>query len=295
MKLEIRVMPVLIIDGGAGALLYEDEHRKGIYDALQVGWQVLAKGGKALDAVITAITNMENNPSFNCGTGSVLTIDGKVEMDASIMTGDGHLGAVGAIRQVKNPILVARKVMEQTDHLLLVGDGATKFARLMGFEKYEKITQRSKERLAKLKKEGRSIYFPKLKKYMKLGTVGAIALDNKKRIAVATSTGGINGRLSGRVGDSAIIGAGTYADKNGGASATGHGEMIMKLFLSKLVVDLMKKYSAQRSVDIALKQVREQKALCGLIALDKKGNIGIGYTSKSMSWGYIKDGKVNIF
>jgi beta-aspartyl-peptidase (threonine type) len=224
-----------------------------------------------------------------------LTIDGKTEMDASVMTEDGNFGAVGAIRQVKNPILVARKVMEQTDHMLLVGEGATKFARLMGFEKYQKITQRSKDRLAKLKKEGKSVYFPKLKKYMKLGTVGAIALDNKKRIAVATSTGGINGRLSGRVGDSAILGAGTYADYNGGATATGHGEMIMKLFLSKMVVDLMKKYSTQHAIDIALKQERTQKALCGLIALDKKGNVGIGFTTKSMSWGYIKDGKANIF
>jgi L-asparaginase / beta-aspartyl-peptidase len=288
-------MPTLIIDGGAGALLYEDEHRKGISEALQTGWKVLVKNGSALNAVVSAITNMEDNPSFNCGTGSVLTIDGKVEMDASVMTEDGKFGAVGAIRQVKNPILIARKVMEQTDHLLLVGDGATRFARMMGFEKYEKITQRSKDRLAKLKKEGSSTYFPKLKKYMKLGTVGAIALDNENRIAVATSTGGISGRLSGRVGDSAIIGAGTYADYNGGATATGHGEKIMKLFLSKLAVDLMKKYSAQKAVDIALKQVREQKVLCGIVALDKKGNVGIGYTSKSMSWGYIKDGKTNIF
>jgi beta-aspartyl-peptidase (threonine type) len=288
-------MSVIIIDGGAGKLLYEDEHRKGINEALQVGWKVLAHGGSALNAVISAIINIEDNPSFNCGTGSVLTIDGKTEMDASIMTDDGQFGAVGAIRQVKNPILVARKVMTETDHMLLVSDGAIRFARLMGFEKYEKIIQRSKDRLAKLKKEGRSIYFPKLKKYMKLGTVGAIALDNKKRIAVATSTGGINGRLSGRVGDSAILGAGTYADYNGGATATGHGEMIMKLFLSKLVVDLMKRYSAQQAINITLKQVRKEKALCGLIALDKKSNVGIGYTSKSMSWGYIKDNKINIF
>jgi len=288
-------MAVIIIDGGAGKLLYEAEHREGIYQALQAGWKVLAKNGSALNTVLSAITNMEDNPTFNCGTGSVLTIDGKTEMDASVMTDDGQFGAVGAIRQVKNPILVARKVMTETDHMLLVGDGATRFARLMGFEKYQKITQRSKDRLAKLKKEGRSIYFPKLKKYMKLGTVGAIALDNKKRIAVATSTGGINGRLPGRVGDSAILGAGTYADENGGVTATGHGEMIMKMFLSKLVVDLIKKYSAQQAIDIALKQVRTQKALCGVIALDKKGNIGIGFTSKSMSWGFIKDGKINIF
>lgn len=276
-------------------MLYEAEHRKGIYQALQVGWKVLAKHGSALDAVISSITNMEDDPNFNCGTGSVLTIDGKIEMDASVMTEDGKFGAVGAIRHVKNPILVARKVMEQTDHLLLVGDGATRFARLVGFEKYQKITKRSKERLAKLKREGKSVYFPKLKKYMKLGTVGAIALDDKKRIAVATSTGGINGRLSGRIGDSAILGAGTYTNEFGGATATGHGELIMKLFLSKLVVDLMKKYSAQQAIDIALKQVRLQKALCGIIALDKKGNVGIGYTSKSMSWGYIKDGKIKIF
>ncbi len=288
-------MSVIIIDGGAGALLYEDEHRKGIYQALQVGWRVLAKRGSALNAVISAITNMEDNPSFNCGTGSVLTIDGKIEMDASIMTSDGHFGAVGAIRYVKNPILVAQKVMEETDHLLMVGDGATRFARLMGFKKYLKITQRSKDRLAKLKKLGISDYFPKLKKYMKLGTVGAIALDNKNRLAVATSTGGINGRLSGRVGDTAILGAGNYANSNGGATATGHGELIIKMFLSKLVVDLMKKYSAQRSIDIALRAVRQTKGLCGIIGLDKKGNVGLGFTTKSMSWGVVRDGKIKIF
>lgn len=288
-------MPVLIIDGGAGKLLYEQEHRQGIYDALAVGWQILNNKGKALDAVCETIVNMENNPTFNCGTGSVLTIDGKVEMDASIMTDDGNFGAVGAIRQVKNPILVARKVMEQSDHLLMVGDGATKFARMMGFKRYEKITERSKERLAKLKKEGKSIYFPKLGRYLKLGTVGAIALDDNKRIAVGTSTGGINGRLSGRIGDSAIIGCGVYANKFGAASATGHGEMIMKMFLSKLVVDLIQKYPAQKAVDIALHQARKNKTLCGVIAVDRKGNVGYGYTSQSMSWGYIKNGNIIVF
>jgi len=288
-------MAVLIIHGGAGKLLYEQEHREGINQALKVGWEILKKRDKALDVVCKTVVNMEDNPTFNCGTGSVLTIDGKVEMDASIMTDDGQFGAVGAISKVKNPIMVARKVMEQTDHLLMVGDGATRFARLMGFEKFEKITRRSRERLANLKREGKSIYFPKLTKYLRLGTVGAIALDTNKRIAVATSTGGINGRLSGRVGDSAIIGAGVYANKNGAATATGHGEMIMKMFLSKMVVDLMKKYSAQKAVDIALKEVKRNKALCGIIALDRNGNVGYGYSSQSMSWGYIVDDKTVIF
>ncbi len=225
-------MATLIINGGAGMKLNIEAHRQGIYTALHKGWQELKKNRHAIDVVTAVVQLMEDNPTFNCGTGSVLTLDGKIEMDAGIMTGDGRFGAVGAITRIKNPILVARKVMEETDHLLLVGSGARKFARFHGFQDHQKISPLQRQRLQDLKTQGKSLYFRKIKKYLKLGTVGAIAIDNNKQIAVATSTGGILGNLPGRIGDSPIIGAGLYATPIGAAAATGHGEGIMRLFLS---------------------------------------------------------------
>lgn len=238
---------------------------------------------------------MEDNPTFNAGTGSVLTIDGNCEMDASVMTHLGEFGAVGCIKDVKNPIYVARKVMEETDHLLLVGSGAEKFARRMGFEKYNPITETQKERLLKLKANPESEYFPKLKKYLDLGTVGAVAFDNKNRIAVANSTGGIRGKLPGRVGDSAILGAGAYASLLGGAVATGHGEMIMKLLLSKMTVDSMKLYEAQIAIDIMIKEARKNNCTCGIIGIDAKGNLGFGKTAEVLAWAYVRDGALISF
>lgn len=289
-------MPVIIINGGAGRIKNSQAHRHGIKKALQIGWSILSQGGNALDSVCEAVKYMEDSAIFNCGSGSTLTLDGKVEMDASIMTGTGGFGAVGAIKQVKNPILVARQVMEKTDHLLLVGKGAQSFARRMGFQRYEKILPVQKQRLLRFKKRGNSAYFPKLNKYLKLGTVGAVALDNNHQIAVANSTGGILGKIPGRVGDTPILGAGVYATKNGGVTATGHGEEIMRLFLSKYTTDLMNKYPAQKAVNAAIVMAKDQNVLCGIIGLDRKGNVGYGFTTKSMSWGYIdKTGGMILF
>jgi len=211
-------------------------------------------------------------------------------MDASLMTMDGHFGAVGAIKKVKNPILVARKVMEETDHFLLVGEGAVKFARHFGFEEYNPITERAQKKLLELKQKGESSYFPKLKKYLEFGTVGAVALDKYQTLAVANSSGGIRGKLPGRVGDSAILGAGIYATIFGAATATGHGEGIMKLLLSKIAVDWMKTNDAQTAIDIALKEAKKANCLCGIIGIDIKGNIGLGKTTDYMAWASIKDG-----
>jgi beta-aspartyl-peptidase (threonine type) len=293
-------MLAIIVNGGAGsakALTPEEQEiaRKGVRKASEAGYLVLSKGGKAIDAVVEAVRVMEDDPIFNAGTGSALTINGEVEMDASLMTMDGHFGAVGAIKDVKNPILVARKIMEQTDHLLLVGDGAIKFARHLGFEKHNPITKRQQEKLTKLKEKGESQYFPNLKKYLKYGTVGAIAFDKNQTIAVANSSGGIRGKLPGRVGDSAILGAGTYASVFGGATATGHGEWIMKLLLSKMVVDWMKNNNAQTAIEHALKEAKQAGCFCGIIGIDNKGNIGFGKTTKYMAWAYLKDGSLISF
>ena len=261
-------MLTIIVHGGAGsakALTSEEKKlaRIGVRKAAEAGYLVLSKGGKALDAVVEAVRVMEDDPIFNAGTGSALTINGKVEMDASLMTMRGHFGAVGAIKEVKNPILVARKVMEETDHLLLVGEGAVKFARYMKFEKYNPITKRQQNKLAQFKEKGASQYFPNLKKYLKYGTVGAVAFDRYQQVAVANSSGGIRGKLPGRVGDSALLGAGVFASVLGAVTATGHGECITKLFLSKITVDMMKIHSAQTAIEFALKEAKKSVAHAG--------------------------------
>ncbi|MEO0093397.1 MAG: isoaspartyl peptidase/L-asparaginase [candidate division WOR-3 bacterium] len=293
-------MPAIIVNGGAGSakgLTQEEQElaRKGVRKAAEAGYFILAKGGKAIDAVVEAVRVMEDDPIFNAGTGSTLTINGEVEMDASLMTMDGHFGAVGAIKEVRNPILVARRVMEETDHLLLVGEGAIKFARYHGFERYDPTTERAKKKLAELKQKGESPYFSKLKKYLDFGTVGAVAIDKSQAVACANSSGGIRGKLPGRVGDSAIIGAGTYASVFGAAVATGHGESIMKLFLAKTTVDLMKVYDAQTAIELALKEAKKTGCLCGIIGIDVKGNIGFGKTTDYMAWASIKDGALLSF
>lgn len=287
-------MLTIIIHGGAGSskVLTSEEQklaRIGVRKAAEAGYLVLGKGGKALDAVVQAVRVMEDDPIFNAGTGSALTINGEVEMDASLMTMRGHFGAVGAIKEVKNPILVARKVMEETDHLLLVGEGAVKFARYMKFEKYNPITKRQQNKLAQLKEKGKSQYFPNLKKYLKYGTVGAVAFDRFQQVAVANSSGGIRGKLPGRVGDSALLGAGVYASELGAVTATGHGECITKLFLSKITVDMMKIHSAQTAIELALKEPKKIGCACGVIGIDNRGNIGFGKTTEYMAWAYLRD------
>ncbi|MCS7258509.1 MAG: isoaspartyl peptidase/L-asparaginase family protein [candidate division WOR-3 bacterium] len=288
-------MPVIVVHGGAGKLKNIKEHQIGIRKALEIGWAVLKENGNALNAVLESVQYMENSGIFNCGRGAVLTLDGKVELDASVMTDDGKFGAVGAVRGVKNPVLLAYKVMEETDHLLLVGPGARDFAYKFGFKRYYKINPHQKKRWEQLIKNGVSQYFPKLKMHLKFGTVGAVALDSASRIAVANSTGGIIGKLSGRIGDTPIIGAGIYANFYGGVCATGHGEGIMRLFLSKYVADLMVKFTAQTAIKRGINLAKKNNVLCGIIGIDRKGNIGIGYNTESMSWGYIKNGNLKIF
>ncbi|MEO0072352.1 MAG: isoaspartyl peptidase/L-asparaginase family protein [candidate division WOR-3 bacterium] len=288
-------MPAIIVHGGAGKIKNPEEHEIGIKKALEIGWAILKAGGKALDAVIESVRYMEDSGSFNCGRGAVLTLDGKMELDASVMTDDGKFGAVGAVRGIKNPILVAHQVMLKTDHLLLVGAGAQAFAYKMGFKKYYRITKKQKERWLKFRKKPNSLYFPKFKNLLKLGTVGAVALDVHNQIAVSNSTGGIIGKLAGRIGDTPIIGAGIYADSCGGVCATGHGEGIIRLFLSKYVVDLMRKLPAPRAIQKGISLAQQHGVLCGIIGIDKQGNIGYGYTTESMSWGFIKNGELKMF
>ncbi len=286
----------IILHGGAGKIRDKESHRQGIIKAIEEGFKILTAGGDAIDAVCEAVRVMEDDPVFNCGTGSALNIEGEVEMDASVMTSEGKFGACGAIKRVKNPILVARRIMEEADHLLLVGEGALKFARMMNFQDYDPRTKEEMRRHKEFLKNKESQFFPYIKRFVANGsTVGACALDKKGKIAVANSTGGIRGKLPGRLGDSPIIGAGTYATPFAGAAATGHGEMIMKLLLTKRVCELAKNTDIQLAINVAIAEARRENCLCGLIGVDAKGNVGFSKTTEDMPWAYIKEGKLITF
>lgn len=262
--------------------------------ACEVGYEILTRGGSAIDAVEQAVVKLEDSPLFNAGTGGSPSITGEVELDAAIMTDDMKAGAVASIKSVKNPILVARKVMEKTDHIILCGEGAIKFARISGFPPYNPLTTKKKKMWEnRLKKGNFPMYFPKVKNFInKYETVGACAMDKDGKMAAATSTGGIFMHLPGRIGDTPIIGAGTYACKYGAVSCTGHGEWIIKLGLAKFVCDEMKTKSAQKAIDIAIKMASEYDARCGIIGVDHKGNVGVGFNTKQMLWAYIEKGKL---
>jgi beta-aspartyl-peptidase (threonine type) len=281
----------IIVHGGAGRLVDGIGHQRGIRAALRAGYDALRRTRSALEGALSAVRVMEDDPAFNCGTGSALTINGRAMMDASVMTSGGNYGAVGAIESVRHPIDVAVRVMNDTDHYLIAGEWATKLARFWGFPKYNPVTRREQERLAKLKRGSKLSYYTHWHRFEKFGTVGAVALDSHGRIAVATSTGGIRGKLPGRIGDTGIYGAGTYAGRAGGASATGFGEEIIELLLAKRVCDLMARFSAQRAVDAVIRGTHK----VGVICLDRKGNIGCGHSTRDMSWGYVRNREERVF
>ncbi len=290
-------MVQLIIHGGAGRIRDSELYRRGIRQALSRGNEVLRSHG-ALEAVLAAVCSMEDDPIFNCGTGSALNLEGEVEMDASLMTSDGCFGAVGGLMRVQNPILVARKVMEETDHLLIVGDGAEILAQKWGFPVYDPRTEAEKQALEELKRAKESVYLPRLAQFLENssgGTVGAVARDEEGHIAVATSTGGILGKLKGRVGDSAVLGAGTYASPWGGISATGHGEAIMKFLLAFNGVEDMKEEGAPRAIEKWVKFALDRGCRCGLIGVDWRGNLGFAFNTQSMAFGYVERDDFFIF
>ena len=296
-------MKTIIVHGGAGRVKEHKRNRvlEGIKNASLAGFKVLQNGGSALDACEEAVKSLEDNPVFNAGTGSVLTLDGRCEMDAAIMKGSTlEAGAVAGVDNLKNPISLARKVMEETDHVLLIGDGAMKFARIMGFTEYNPITEERKKEWQELRERllsGEPLHWHKiqdlLKKYPELlrGTVGCVALDDNGEVVAGTSTGGVFLKLFGRVGDTPLLGAGTYATLFGGASATGIGEGIMRTVLAKTVCDFMRmgisaEKAAQAGIDLINQTVKTET---GIIAIDKNGNVGFAYNTKHMPVAYISD------
>ncbi|WP_297552218.1 isoaspartyl peptidase/L-asparaginase family protein [Thermococcus sp.] len=298
-------MAAIIVHGGAGTIRKEERIPKvieGVREAVLAGWREL-KRGSALDAVEEAVKALEDNPIFNAGTGSVLTLDGRVEMDAAIMRGKTlEAGAVAGIWGVKNPISVARKVMEKTDHVLLIGEGAVKFARLLGFEEYDPITEERLKQWEELRKKliekGETRHWKKLNELIKeypevlRSTVGAVAFDGEEVVA-GTSTGGVFLKMFGRVGDTPIIGGGTYANEVAGASCTGLGEVAIKLALAKSATDLVRfGLDAQSASDAAISLATKYfgKDTMGIIMVDARGNVGFAKNTKHMSYAFMKDG-----
>jgi beta-aspartyl-peptidase (threonine type) len=297
--------PVIVVHGGAGA--WHPERRSaglaGVKTAGHAGYKILKASGSALDAVEEAVKTMEDDPAFNAGYGSAYTIDKRIEMEASIMDGRTlQAGATSLLTDVKNPVGLARITMENTDHIFIAGKGAEKLAQLYHLERRKPETKLRldywNEAYQKLV-SGKDQPLPKLGQLIKThpglfetDTVGAVALDKHGDTAAATSTGGFTLKFPGRIGDSPLIGAGNYADNQAGAcSATGIGEVAMRLVLAKHVCDKMGSgQTAQEAVENGIKLVNKRlriKNSMGLIAVDARGGIGASHNTDNMCWAYM--------
>lgn len=300
--------PVVVVHGGAGAWDADrwKEGLAGTKDAASTGFKVLKADGAALDAVEAAVMSMEDNGVFNAGLGSTLAIDKRIEMEASIMEGRTlNAGATSLLADIKNPVHLARLIMENTDHVFLVAEGAEKLAKLFKLERRNPMTElrlRYWYDLTQRLREHEMESLPKLEKLLKTypnlfptDTVGAVALDKKGDTAAATSTGGRALKLPGRIGDSPLIGCGTYADNEAGAcSTTGIGEVAIKLVLAKAACDFMRMgQSAQQAAENSIKLVNERikvKSSMGLVVLDMKGRIGAAHNTPNLCWAYMTSG-----
>jgi L-asparaginase / beta-aspartyl-peptidase len=271
-------VPALIVHGGAGADPTDApaELQQGIAAALDAGWAVLRDSGSALDAVEAAVRVLEDDPRFNAGRGSALTTAGTVEMDASIMEGDRlRTGAVAAVTSIRHPITLARRVLDHGRHSLFAGPGALEHARALGIPRCDPAELVTERRRRELEAVGS-------------GTVGAVALDRAGTIAAATSTGGTPGKLPGRVGDSALIGCGTYAESTlGGVSCTGDGEAIIRVALARRTLEILKAVDdPEHACEVALGVlVDEGRGDGGLIVVDWKGRLAWAHSTLFMPVG----------
>ncbi|WP_395770926.1 isoaspartyl peptidase/L-asparaginase family protein [Arenimonas sp.] len=292
----------LVIHGGAGVitraqLSAEDQigYEKALNAALDAGNAVLQRGGSARDAVIASVTVLEDSPLFNAGKGAVYNAEGGHELDASLMEGHtGKAGAVAGLRTIKNPILLAEAVMQHSTHVLLAGEGAEHFADTrkdivrVAPEYFD--TEHRYKQLMKAKAEERQTVSTDLKgKYF--GTVGAVALDRNGHIAAATSTGGMTNKRWSRIGDSPIIGAGTYANEQCGVSATGWGEFFIRAVVAHDICARMMYRGdslAQAAEEVLLKVVPEMGGDGGVVALDRDGNVSLPFNTEGMYRGWIR-------
>jgi beta-aspartyl-peptidase (threonine type) len=297
--------PVVVVHGGAGSWRPERIYPgiEGVKRAAKTGFDILKNGGNVIDCVMEAVAVLEDDGTFNAGYGSSLNIEKGVEMEASIMDGKTlQAGAVGLLRDIRNPVRLAKLIMEKTDHVLVVGEGAEKLARLEKLERRNPATElrlRYYEQQKKALLEGKS-ELPRLADLVKahpelfsLDTVGAVAMDKDGNVAAATSTGGFALKLPGRIGDSPLIGCGTYADNQAGAcSTTGVGEIAIRLVLAKTVCNYMENgKTAEEAAELAIKLVNKRMPsgynAMGLIAVDAQGRIGAAHNSANLCWAYL--------
>jgi L-asparaginase / beta-aspartyl-peptidase len=299
--------PVLLIHGGAGTLRAaemsaEDRsaYEAALDAALEAGWRVLAEGGSALDAVTAAVLPMEDSPLFNAGRGAVFTADGRNELDAGIMDGTTQAaGAVGGVRSVRNPILLARRVMEASPHVFLAGSGALDFAVDQGLELKPAAwfwTERRWQQLQDWQLRTGDAARPTDGRF---GTVGAVALDGEGRLAAATSTGGTTGKRYGRIGDVPVIGAGTWADRDCAVSATGDGEYFIRTAAARSICARIGLAGAApgEAAAAVLAEVRELGGLGGVIVIDRQGRFSLSFSTEGMYRGHAdaRDRRVAIF
>jgi len=300
----------MVIHGGAGTISQDDmapererAYTEKLTEALQKGMEILQNHGTALDAVEAAIRILEDSPLFNAGKGAVFAANGRNELDASIMDGKTlKAGAVASVTTIKNPISAARAVMEKSKHVLLVSQGAEIFAAEQGLDivdpAYFFDQRRWDELLNAKEQQGASLVDP-APRSLAFGTVGALALDSEGNLAAGTSTGGLTNKMHGRVGDSPIIGAGTYANNNTCAvSGTGQGEYYIRLSIAHDVSALMeyKRMSAEKAANKVIhEKLTGLGGTGGIIVLDKHGNIAMPFNTGGMYRGWVKeDGKVHV-
>ena len=286
----------LIVHGGAWDIPDDavEAHRHGVSEALAIGWKILEKGGDAVEAVEKTVNYLEDDPTFDAGRGSFVNAVGEIELDASIMNGTTfRAGAIAAVQNIRYPISLARVIMDESEHILLAGMGAVRFGRehgIMQCKKDELLVGRELERWKEFQSKQKFSAKDTFRKKTPQDTVGAVALDKRGVIVSGTSTGGTPNKYPGRVGDSPLIGCGTYADSTvGGASCTGWGEAIIKVVLAKTVIDLME-YNGGNAALAAKEGVHrlEKKAegFGGVIVLDKRGVPALAYNTPRMARAY---------
>ncbi len=296
----------LIVHGGAGSWRpgADADAIAGTTRAVEAGRTILQSGGSALDAACAAAVILENDPVFNAGTGAVLNYDGYVEFDACVMVSDrAQIGSVSALQRVKNPIMVARQVMEETDHVMLSGEGALRFARVMGHADHDPITP---ARLADWQNKKATLDIGvgkdakgslKIREFLSKhpeyagGTIGAVALDSHGALCAATSTGGVTLKLPGRVGDTPLPGAGTYANAFAASSATGTGEYVIRSLSCRAISEGVEK---GKSLDAAIADVlaqmeRDFDADVGFIGIDANGNAFANHSTAHLPHAYFTD------
>ncbi|ELR72946.1 Isoaspartyl aminopeptidase [Fulvivirga imtechensis AK7] len=296
----------LVIHGGAGTIKKENmtperelAYREKLQQALNTGYAVLENGGTSLDAVTETIQILEESPLFNAGRGAVFTSDGKNELDASIMNGaTGEAGAVAGVTTLKSPILAARTVMEKSPHVMMAREGAEAFAKEQGLEIvdpsyfYDENRHNQLQKLKENQEKDGTAYLDHHPDY-KFGTVGCVALDAQGNIAAGTSTGGMTNKKWGRIGDSPVIGAGTYADNNTcGVSSTGHGEYFIRYVVAYDIAALMKYKGLsleEAAKEVVMQKLVEKGGTGGVVALDRQGNVAMPFNTAGMFRGYIKE------